>query len=91
MNIFYRSLRRSGLRLHFTQGFHPLPRISFHGALPVGIESLMETMDIELEQNYSQAEVVARLNGVLPNGIKIFGVEELGAGKHSPKTRSASL
>ena len=86
MSIFYRSLRRSGLRLHFTQGFHPLPRISFYGALPVGIESLMETMDIELEQNYSQAEVVARLNGVLPTGVKIVSVEKLGANKpgHKP-------
>ena len=85
MTIFYRSLRRSGLRLHFTQGFHPLPRISFYGALPVGIESLMETMDIELEQTYSQAEIVTRLNSVLPSGIKILGVEELGASKNSPK------
>jgi radical SAM-linked protein len=85
MSIFYRSLRRSGLRLHFTLGFHPLPRISFYGALPVGIESLMETMDIELEQNYSQAEVVARLNGVLPTGVKIVSVEKLGAKKPGPK------
>lgn len=77
MNIFYRSLRRSGLRLHFTQGFHPLPRVSFHGALPVGVESLMETMDIELEEHYPQPDVAAKLNQALPRGIAIHHIEEL--------------
>ena len=66
MNIFYRSLRRSGLGLHFSQGFHPLPKVSFHGALPVGIESLMEIMDIKLEQEYSHLEVMAKLNPFCP-------------------------
>jgi radical SAM family uncharacterized protein/radical SAM-linked protein len=86
MNIFYRSLRRSGLRLHFSQGFHPLPKVSFHGALPVGVESLMEIMDIELEQEYSHLEVLARLNDVLPSGIHIDGAERLSANNTSPST-----
>jgi radical SAM-linked protein len=77
MNIFYRSLRRSGLRLNFSQGYHPLPKVSFHGALPVGIESLMEIMDIELGQEYSPQEVMAQLNRVLPSGIHIDLVEPL--------------
>ena len=47
----YRSLRRSGLPLVFSAGFHPLPRVSFHGALPVGVESLAETLDVELAAN----------------------------------------
>ena len=85
MTTFYRSLRRSGLRLHFTQGFHPLPRISFYSALPVGIESLMETMDIELEKKYSQSEVITRLNAVLPNGVTITSVEELSSNKNNPQ------
>ena len=44
----YRSLRRSGLPLSFSAGFHPLPRVSFYDALPLGVESLAETMDVEL-------------------------------------------
>ncbi len=85
MNIFYRSLRRSGLPLQFTQGFHPLPRVSFHGALPVGVESLMETMDIELRQLYPQLDVAAKLNQVMPTGIKIVSVEQLSGNKVSPQ------
>jgi radical SAM family uncharacterized protein/radical SAM-linked protein len=84
MKIFYRSLRRSGLQLHFTQGFHPLPKVSFHGALPVGIESLMEIMDIELEQSYPPVEVMDKLNQVLAPGIQILKIEQLSENRASP-------
>jgi radical SAM family uncharacterized protein/radical SAM-linked protein len=85
MNIFYRSLRRSGLPIHFSQGFHPLPRVSFHGALAVGVESLTETMDIELVQVLPELEVVAGLNRVIPTGIKIISAEQLAGNKNTPK------
>jgi radical SAM family uncharacterized protein/radical SAM-linked protein len=91
MNIFYRSLRRSGLRLNFSQGYHPLPKVSFHGALAVGIESLMELMDIELAQEYSPQEVMARLNRVLPNGIHIDQVEQLADNNTSQNTFNRHL
>lgn len=70
----YRSLRRSGLPLAFTSGFHPLPRVSFHGALPVGVESLGETLDLELAEKVAPATLVAALNRVLPPGLKILQV-----------------
>ncbi len=68
----YRSLRRSGLPLSFSKGFHPLPRVSFHGALPVGVESLAEIMDIELTEPIPATALVATLNRVLPPGVKIL-------------------
>jgi radical SAM family uncharacterized protein/radical SAM-linked protein len=73
----YRSLRRSGLPLSFSAGFHPLPRVSFHGALPVGVESLAETMDVELAAPVSEAELLAALNRVLPPGVKILSARRL--------------
>jgi radical SAM family uncharacterized protein/radical SAM-linked protein len=68
----YRSLRRSGLPLAFSAGFHPLPRLSFHGALPVGVESLMETLDVELAAPVAVEALVATLNRVLPPGVKVL-------------------
>ncbi|MFA4903712.1 MAG: TIGR03960 family B12-binding radical SAM protein [Desulfobaccales bacterium] len=68
----YRSLRRSGLPLSFTKGFHPLPRVSFHGALPLGVESLTEIMDVELTEPVPVDTLVATLNRVLPRGIKVL-------------------
>lgn len=88
MHLIYRSLRRSGLPLHFSQGFHPLPRVSFHGALPVGVESLAETLDIELSQPLPCPEVAARLNQVLPTGLSILDSKKLAENAAPPQTNS---
>jgi radical SAM-linked protein len=68
----YRSLRRSGLPLSFSSGFHPLPRVSFYDALPLGVESLAETMDVALAAPLPEAALVSTLNRVLPPGLKIL-------------------
>ena len=68
----YRSLRRSGLPLAFSSGFHPLPRVSFYDALPLGVESLAETMDVALAVPVPEDELVSTLNRVLPPGLKIL-------------------
>jgi radical SAM-linked protein len=68
----YRSLRRSGLPLSFSSGFHPLPRVSFYDALPLGVESLAETMDVALAAPVPEDTLVSTLNRVLPPGLKIL-------------------
>jgi radical SAM-linked protein len=68
----YRSLRRSGLPLSFSSGFHPLPRVSFYDALPLGVESLAETMDVELAAPVPEDTLVSTLNRVLPPGLKVL-------------------
>ncbi len=85
VGAFYRSLRRSGLPLVFSEGFHPLPRVSFHGALSVGLESLAETLDVELAESLAPAVLVDTLNRVLPPGIKI--VEAVRLPKRLPPPR----
>ena len=77
VSAFYRSLRRSRLPLSFSDGFHPLPRVSFHGALPVGVESLAESLDLELAAPFSPARLVATLNEALPPGLKIIQARRL--------------
>ncbi len=72
VSALYRSLRRSGLPLAFSAGFHPLPQLSFHGALPVGVESLAETMDLDLSEPVEASQLAASLNLVLPPGLKIL-------------------
>ncbi len=75
VNAVYRSLRRSGLPLAFSAGHHPLPRVAFQGALPLGVESLCETMDLGLAADVPVGEVVTRLSRVLPPGLTILSAE----------------
>jgi radical SAM family uncharacterized protein/radical SAM-linked protein len=75
-HLFYRASKRANLPLVYTEGFHPMPRILFTTALPVGIESLTEIVTMELEGPITPFEVMERLHPMLPQGIEILGVEE---------------
>ncbi|GAB7081760.1 TIGR03960 family B12-binding radical SAM protein [Megalodesulfovibrio paquesii] len=81
--VFERAFRRARLPLSFSQGFHPLPRVSFGRALPVGVESLQECLDLWLREPISAEEARQRLGGRFPAGLRLVAVEELGPGKHS--------
>ena len=90
VSAVYRSLRRSGLPLAFSSGFHPLPRVSFHGALPVGVESLGETLDLELIENVGEGTLTDRLNRALPPGLKILAAARLPGRVKPPRPQSSS-
>ncbi len=77
VHLFYRASKRAGLLLSYSEGFHPMPKIIFAKALPVGVESLMEIVDIELEGRMDPLEVKERLNRVLPHGIEVTKAEEV--------------
>ncbi len=49
VRLLARSLRRADLPLAVTRGFSPKPRISFGPALGLGVPSLGELMDVDLE------------------------------------------
>ncbi|MFN3739590.1 MAG: TIGR03936 family radical SAM-associated protein [Thermodesulfovibrionales bacterium] len=44
--LIERALRRANIPLSYTEGFHPMPRISFGPALPVGVEGWREYFDM---------------------------------------------
>jgi radical SAM-linked protein len=77
VHLFYRASKRADLPLCFSEGFHPMPRIIFATALPVGMESLMEIVDIECEGKITPPEVLERLNQTLPPGVEIMEAEEV--------------
>lgn len=72
-----RALRRAQIPLVFSQGFHPLPKVSFGPPLPVGYESWAEFLDYHVQGKIHPQEVASRLNAVLPPGIKILDTKEI--------------
>ncbi len=75
--LFARSCRRARLPIAYSQGFHPLPRLSFGPALPVGMESEEEFLDILLYEEMPAKEVQQRLNAELPSGFQIHQVRQI--------------
>lgn len=81
LRLLERSLRRAGLRLSLSQGFHPKPRFSFPLALALGWEGHAEWMEVELQDDLSPDHVRDRLNANLPEGLRIERARRLQAGE----------
>lgn len=75
-NTIIKSLYRSGLKLNFSKGFNPTPKISLGIALPVFIESITEFVDIEIFDEITEEELKNKLQAVFPNQIRILGIKQ---------------
>jgi radical SAM-linked protein len=84
--VFQRAMRRAELPLAYSQGYHPSPRISFGDALPLGLESKVEEMEVVLCQPLTTSEICSRLNAELPPGLEVLEAEE----KHKSTRQTAS-
>jgi radical SAM-linked protein len=73
-----RMLRRAGLRLKYSEGFHPKPELSFAPALSLGIPSLDEYFDAEVIDPPAIDEVLPRLAQQQTTGIWFRGAVRLG-------------
>lgn len=76
-SLLERAMRRAGLPMSFSQGFHPLPLISFGRALPVGVESQAEWFSIVLREPFSPEEVMNRLTPRLIRGMRLDRIESI--------------
>lgn len=71
-NVVLRALRRAGVALQYSQGFHPMPKIATANPLPLGVESLCEEFTIGVETDVTPALLKQRLNHQLPEGLTVL-------------------
>lgn len=72
MNILLRAIRSCGITLKMHGKYHPLPKIALSDALPVGIESVCEFLEIETDDtDIDDKNCIKDINARLPCGIKI--------------------
>ena len=77
LRLLERALRRSGLPVSFTGGFHPLPRLQLALPLPLGVEGLGEWMDLEFVDCVDPAAVRSRLQAELPPGFQLLSAQSV--------------
>jgi radical SAM family uncharacterized protein/radical SAM-linked protein len=76
LQLIFRALRRAHIRTNFSEGFNPTPKISFGGALPVGLESEAEFFIMDLpEPLLDPADTAVLLNRCLPGGLQITAID----------------
>lgn len=77
MRLFDRAVRRAGLPISYTGGYHPSPRISPANALSLGATSSGEIVDFELTQMMDIGDFHSLLAAQLPPEIPIYRVESV--------------
>ncbi len=95
INIFLRSIRRAGIEVVYSEGFHPMPKISFEDTLPVGMESLCETFYLTVTDSTQPEAIAEILNEQLPEGLSVIDCKEYvpvaGAGSSNMYSYEVSL
>ena len=74
--LFQRAVRRTGITMWYTEGFHPHLYMTFSLPLSLGIESDCESVDMRLIDEISLEGVKERLNAALPQGVEVCDVRE---------------
>jgi radical SAM family uncharacterized protein/radical SAM-linked protein len=75
--LFVRAVRRAELPMRYSQGFHPLPKLGFGPAPPVGVASEAEYIEVELLKRLPAEEVESRMAAVMPEGMAVRECLEL--------------
>ena len=71
MRTFQRAFLRADIPIKHTEGFNPHPFISIALPLSLGFSSECEILEFGLLEGTGHADVPARLNAVLPEGVRV--------------------
>ncbi len=77
LRLLDRALRRAGLPVSFSGGFHPMPRLRVALPLPLGVEGLEEWLDLDLAEPLDPGQARERLSQELPTGLRLLSVAEV--------------
>ena len=83
MSSIFRAINRGGIPIAFSEGFHPHPRLSLGHALPCGMESSAEYLDMVLLSGMRPSRLAGILNDELPEGIRFISAGHLHPGSPS--------
>ena len=89
LRYFQKAVRRSGLKIAYSQGFHPHQIMSFASPLGVGITSEGEYMDMELTAEYTPQEIVEDLNSAMVEGFTVLSARILPEPENGRKRETA--
>ena len=75
LRLFQRAVLRAELPIAYSQGYNPHMLIGFACALPVGVTSSAEYMELKLVKEIAEEEILDKFNAVLPVGIAVLSVK----------------
>jgi radical SAM family uncharacterized protein/radical SAM-linked protein len=86
VSAILRGLRRSGVPVAYSKGFHPSPRVAFGPPLSVGIAGEREYLDMEVHTPFDAEGCMEKLNATLPQGLRVLQMSLVA--RHEPSLTS---
>lgn len=77
MRMFKRTFKKAGIRLAYSQGFNPHPKMGFAQPLSLGYWGLEELMEFETVDDYEPEKIKNIIAPMMPEGINITDCREL--------------
>ena len=77
MKVFHRAARRANIPLQYSQGYHPVPKMSFGQPIALGVESLCEHAVVALNHQVAPLKLKELFNDQLCLGLKILEVNRV--------------
>ncbi len=77
VRIVERAMRRAGIQMTYTEGFHPMAKITFSPPISLGMTSYGEVLEAHLVEEIDAGEFAERMNACLPPGCEILSAKGL--------------
>lgn len=81
MRMFKRTFKRAGIKLAYSQGFNPHPKMGFAQPLSLGYIALKEFIEFETAEDYEPEFLKNTLSDLMPDGLGIIDCIRLEEGK----------
>ena len=72
IKLMERIVRRTGLKLSYSEGFNPHPKTAFSPALQLGVQSQCEYLDMEFDEAVEEDLLIQKLNEKTVEGINFI-------------------
>jgi len=82
-NILQRGFRKAGIRIQYSEGFHPKMIMSFLPALPLGMGGQKEIVEFKSHYDISEKDFLLNMNIVLPMDIRFLDIEKVDTNRAS--------
>ncbi len=79
--LFLRALKRADIRIAYSQGYNPHPKMNIVQPLALGFESESEYFEFDTDYRYDPRELVWAMDLSMPEGLKFYDCKEFPAVK----------
>lgn len=88
MKLFKRCFKRAGIKLSYSQGFHPHPKMGFAQALSLGYWGMNELFEFETDEEYAEDSLRQTLQDMMPEGLSLISCRKADASKKTLAART---